>query len=94
MVSKFRNETHDPKGQENKIYTILKGRDGCRYSGPGMSMSPYVIKYTITNLIGPLLVWRFPSKVCDHLIEAGGGSVVPCQKSCCMPLDGFQLLDV
>ena len=22
IVSKFHNETHDPKGQENKIYTI------------------------------------------------------------------------
>ena len=27
IVSKFHNETHDPKGQENKIYTIEKGRD-------------------------------------------------------------------
>ena len=26
VVFKFHNETHDPKGQENKIYTILKGR--------------------------------------------------------------------
>ena len=25
IVSKFHNETHDPKGQENKIYTIVKG---------------------------------------------------------------------
>ena len=24
IVSKFHNETHDPKGQENKIYTIVK----------------------------------------------------------------------
>ena len=23
IVSKFHNETHDPKGQENKIYTIV-----------------------------------------------------------------------
>ena len=27
IVSKFLNETHDPKGQENKIYTIVKGRE-------------------------------------------------------------------
>ena len=27
IVSKFQNETHDPKGQENKIYTIVKGRE-------------------------------------------------------------------
>ena len=25
ILSKFHNETHDPKGQENKIYTIVKG---------------------------------------------------------------------
>ena len=24
IVSKFHNETHDPKGQENKIYTLVK----------------------------------------------------------------------
>ena len=27
IVSKFHNETQDPKGQENKIYTIVKGRE-------------------------------------------------------------------
>ena len=27
IVSKFHNETHDPKGKENKIYTIVKGRE-------------------------------------------------------------------
>ena len=27
IVSKFNNETHDPKGQENKIYTTVKGRE-------------------------------------------------------------------
>ena len=27
IVSKLHNETHDPKGQENKIYTIAKGRE-------------------------------------------------------------------
>ena len=27
IVSKFHNETHDPKGQENKIDTIVKGRE-------------------------------------------------------------------
>ena len=27
IVSKFHNKTHDPKGQENKIYTIVKGRE-------------------------------------------------------------------
>ena len=27
IVSKVHNETHDPKGQEDKIYTIVKGRE-------------------------------------------------------------------
>ena len=27
IVFKFHNETHDPKGQENKIYTIVKSRE-------------------------------------------------------------------
>ena len=27
IFSKFHNETHDPKGQENKIYTRMKGRE-------------------------------------------------------------------
>ena len=44
--------------------------------------------------VGPSLVERFPSKVCDHLTGAAGGSLVPCHKSCCTPFDGFQLLDV
>ena len=31
IVFKFHNETHDPKGQENKIYTIVKGRETFYY---------------------------------------------------------------
>ena len=27
IISKFPNETHDSNGQENKIYTMLKGRE-------------------------------------------------------------------
>ena len=27
IVSKLHNETHDPKGQENKIYTIVNGME-------------------------------------------------------------------
>ena len=27
IISKFSNESHDPKGQENKLYTIVKGRE-------------------------------------------------------------------
>ena len=30
IVSKFHNETHDPKGQENKIYIKVKDREICK----------------------------------------------------------------
>ena len=32
IVSKFHNETNDPKGQENEIYTIVKGRETLYFS--------------------------------------------------------------
>ena len=48
IVSKFHNETHDPKGQENKIYTIVKGRETFyrRHTVPVNSCSEvkYVLK--------------------------------------------------
>ena len=48
IVSKFHNETHDPKGQENKIYTIAKGRETFyrRHTVPvtGCSEVKYVLK--------------------------------------------------
>ena len=36
IVSKFHNKSHDPKGQEHKIYTIVKGRKTfyCRHTVP------------------------------------------------------------
>ena len=40
IISKFHNETHDPKGQENKIYTIVKGMETF-YHRP---QSPAVVK--------------------------------------------------
>ena len=41
IVSKLHNETHDPKVQENKIYTIVKGRETfyCRHTVPVTSCS-------------------------------------------------------
>ena len=42
IVSKFHNETHDPKGQENKIYTIVKGRE--TFNAATHSQSPAVVK--------------------------------------------------
>ena len=48
IVSKFNNETHDPKGQENKIYTNVKGRETFyrRHTVPVTSCSEvkYVLK--------------------------------------------------
>ena len=48
IVSKFHNETDDSKGQENKIYTIVKGRETFyrRHTVPVTSCSEvkYVIK--------------------------------------------------
>ena len=42
IVSKFHNETDDPKGQENKIYTIVKGRE--TFYRRTQSKSPAVVK--------------------------------------------------
>ena len=42
IVSKFHNETNDPKGQENKIYTIVKGR--VRSTAATQSQSPAIVK--------------------------------------------------
>ena len=48
IVSKFHNETHDPKGQEDKIYTIIMGRETFdrRHTVPVSSCSEvkYVLK--------------------------------------------------
>ena len=48
IVSKSGNETHDPKGQENKIYSIVKGRETFyrRHTVPVTSCSEvkYVLK--------------------------------------------------
>ena len=48
IVSKFHNKTHDPKGQENTIYTIVKGRETFyrRHTVPVTSCSQvkYVLK--------------------------------------------------
>ena len=52
IVSKFHNETHDPKGQENKIYTIVKGRKKfCRcHTVPVTSCSE--VKYVLKRVFG------------------------------------------
>ena len=50
IVSKLHNETHDPKGQENKILTIEKGRETLyrRHAVPVTSCSK--VKYIIQRV--------------------------------------------
>ena len=50
IVSKFHNETHDPKGQENKIYTIVKVWETFyrRHTVPVTSCSE--VKYVLKRL--------------------------------------------
>ena len=57
IVPKFHNETHDPKGQENKIYTIVKGRETLyrRNTVPVTSCSE--VKYVLKSV-------SFESKDC------------------------------
>ena len=42
MVSKFHNQTHGPKGQENKICTIVKDRE--MFYPVTQSQSPAAVK--------------------------------------------------
>ena len=51
IVSEFHNETHDFKGQENKIYTIVKGREKFyrRHTVPIISCSE--VKYVFKKVI-------------------------------------------
>ena len=62
IVSKFHNETYDPKGQENKIYTILKGRETFyrRHTVPVTSCSE--VKYVLKRV-------SFGSKDCTERTE-------------------------
>ena len=50
IISKFPNKTHDPKGQENEIYTIVKGRETFyrRHTVPITSCSE--VKYVLKRL--------------------------------------------
>ena len=62
IVSKFHNETHDPKGQENKIYTIVKGRETFyrRHTVPDTSCSE--VKYVLKRV-------SFGSKDCTKELK-------------------------
>ena len=54
IISKFSNESHDPKGQENKIYTIVKDRETFyrRHTVPITSWSEvkYVLKKVMSGM--------------------------------------------
>ena len=54
IISKFSNESHDPKGQENKIYTIVKDRETFyrRHTVPITSCSEvkYVLKKVMSGM--------------------------------------------
>ena len=62
IVSKFHNETHDPKGQENKIYTIVKGRETFyrRHTVPVTSCNE--VKYVLKRV-------SFGSKDCTEELK-------------------------
>ena len=76
IVSKFHNETHDPKVQENKIYTILKGMETFyrRHTVPVTSCCEvkYVLKRGI--LWKQRLHQRTETRVCLQ-IQNGGFSI-------------------
>ena len=69
IVSKFNNETHYPKGQENKIYTIVKGIETFyhRHKVPITSCSE--IKYVLKKL-------SFGSKVCTKELKLECGIIL------------------
>ena len=50
IVSKFHNETHDPKGQENKIYTIVKGMETFYHRHKVPITSCNEVKYVLKKL--------------------------------------------
>ena len=62
IVLKFHNETHYPKGQENKIYTIVKGRETFyrRHTVPVTSCSE--VKYVLKRV-------SFGSKECTKELK-------------------------
>ena len=54
IISKFSNESHDPKGQGNKFYTIVKGRETFyrRHTVPITTCSEvkYVLKKVMSGM--------------------------------------------
>ena len=64
MVSKLDNETYDSKGQENKIYTIVNGRETFyrRHTVPVTSCSE--VKYVLKKV-------SFGSKECIKELKLG-----------------------
>ena len=79
IVLKFNNETHDPKGQENKIYTIVKGREMffCHHTVPVTSCSE--VKYVLKRV-------SFGSKDCPKELKRSTlfGTIFPSIDYCAM----------
>ena len=50
IVSKFHNETHDPKGQETSIYTIVKGMETFYHRHKVAITSCSEVKYVLKKL--------------------------------------------
>ena len=76
IISKFHNETHYPKGQENKIYTIVKGRETFyrRHTVPVTSCSE--VKYVLKRV-------SFGSKDCTKELKP------ECAQAVCQNLIDF-----
>ena len=84
IVSKFHNETHDPKGQENKIYTIVKGSETFhrRHTVPVTSCSEvkYVLKrVSFGSKDCTKLNWYRPRVVANAVFTLSAGSRPICQ---------------
>ena len=53
MIPKFHNKTNDPKDQDNKIYTIVKGRE------PFYRLQPRYCQYKCTRKIWWISIFLF-----------------------------------
>ena len=80
IISKFPNETHDPKGQETKIYTIVKGRETFyrRHKVPINSCSE--VKYVFKKVI---LCTKELKLECASFLDQNKQSR-PCLPCCCI----------
>ena len=62
IVFKFHNETHDPKGRDNKTYTIVKGMETFYHRHKVQITSCSEVKYVLKKL-------SFGSKECTKELK-------------------------